>query len=65
MFIHVNFITVFPDGMDSESVSCIASFVTQRALVTEATDVGLNMFLDCVSQLGAVMALGTLPHGFT
>ena len=48
--------------MHSQSISCVASFVAKGALMTEAADVGFHMLLDCVSQLGTVMTLGTLPH---
>ena len=58
-------VAVFPDCVHPEGVASVASFVTQRALMTEPADVGLDMLLDRVSQLGAVMALGTLPHCFT
>ena len=65
MMLLLQFITVFSNCMNSKCISGVASFVTQRALMTEPADVGLDMLLDRVSQLGAVMALGTLPHCFT
>lgn len=61
----LDLVAVFPDCVHPEGVASVASFVTQRALMTEPADVGLDMLLDRVSQLGAVMALGTLPHCFT
>ena len=61
----LDLVAVFPDGVHPEGVASVASFVAQRALMTEPADVGLDMLLDRVSQLGAVMALGTLPHCFT
>ena len=51
--------------VNSQSVASLASLGTERTLVAEAADVGLHVLLDGVSQLGAVMALGTLPHCFT
>ena len=56
---------MFPDCVHPERVASVACLVAQRALVTEPADVGLDMLLDRVSQLRAVMALGTLPHCFT
>ena len=61
----LDLVAVFPDGVHPGGVASVASFVAQRALMTEPADVGLDMLLDRVSQLGAVMALGTLPHCFT
>ena len=62
---HLDLVAVFPDCVNPESVPGVAGLVAQRALVTEPADVGLHMLLDRVPQLGAVMALGTLPHCFT
>ena len=62
---HLDLVAVFPDCVHTESVAGVAGLVAQRALVTEPADVCLHMLLDSVSQLGAVMALGTLPHCFT
>ncbi len=61
----LDLVAVFPDGVHPERIASVACLVAQRALVTEPADVGLDMLLDRVSQLGAVMALGTLPHCFT
>ena len=55
------FIAVFSDGVHSESVSCVASFVAKGALMTEATDVGLHMFFYRVSRLCSVITFGALP----
>ena len=62
LFCKLNLITVFPDGVYPQRVPGVAGFVTQRTLMTEAADVRLDMLLHRVSQLGAVVALGTLPH---
>ena len=61
----LDLVAVFPDCVHPERVASVACLVAQRALVTEPADVGLDMLLDRISQLGAVMALGTLPHCFT
>ena len=61
----LDLVAVFPDCVHPEGVASVASLVAQRALVTEPADVGLDMLLDRVPQLGAVVALGTLPHCFT
>ena len=58
-------VAVFSDGVHPQGVAGVAGLVAHGALVTEPADVGLHVLLDRVSQLGAVMALGTLPHCFT
>ena len=36
MFVHVDFITVFPDGVHSQCISRVAGLLAQRALMTKS-----------------------------
>jgi len=52
---------VLADSVNSEGIPCLTCLGTHWALVTKPTDVSLNMFLNCISKLAAIMTLSTLP----